>query len=71
VLLVGFARNFAFALIVLPLASAAVTFLLSRRFTTPMAWAIVVALGCGAFCFIGSGLALLLHGLATLFNSLG
>jgi hypothetical protein len=39
VLCVGFARHIAVALVALPLASAALTFLLSRRVATPIAWA--------------------------------
>jgi hypothetical protein len=71
VLFVGFARHIAVALVALPLASAALTFLLSRRVATPIAWAIVIAAGCAAYCFVGSGFALLLHAFATVFQDLG
>jgi hypothetical protein len=71
VLLVGFARHTVIGLAVMPVASATLAFAVGRRVATPIAWAIVIAMGTGAFCFIGNGCALLLHGLAQLFNELG
>lgn len=68
VLFAAFASHARVALAVMPLGSAALVYLLSRRLSTPIAWAIVFAMGCAAFCFIGNACALLLHGLAQFFH---
>ena len=68
VLLAGFARDFTVALIAMPLGSATAAFVLSRRLATPVAWAIVIAMGCAAACLVGNGFALLLHGMAQFFH---
>jgi hypothetical protein len=68
VLLTGWAFSFAIAFVVMPLVSAGIVFAISRRLATPMAWALVIAMGCATFCLIGNGCALLLHGLAQFFH---
>jgi hypothetical protein len=68
VLFVGFASHATVALAAMPLGSAVLAYLLSRRLSTPIAWAIVLAMGCAAFCLIGNAGALFLHGLAQFFR---
>jgi hypothetical protein len=68
VLFVGFASHMAVALVAMPLGSAALAYLLCRQLSTPIAWAIVFALGCAAFCLIGNAGALFIHGLAQFFH---
>jgi hypothetical protein len=60
VLLTGFAAHVTTALVLMPLASAGLAYLVGRLLATPVAWALVFALGCGAFCFIGNSGALML-----------
>jgi low affinity Fe/Cu permease len=45
-----------------------VSFVAGRVVSMSIAWAIVLALGSAAFCFIADGGALLLHGLAQFFH---
>jgi hypothetical protein len=71
VLLSGFAARAAIALAVIPILNGTLVFVLCRRFATPLAWALLFALGSAAFCLIGDSCALLLRGLARLFNALG
>ena len=68
VLFTSFAASFAVALAAMPLASAGLVFVIGRRLSTATAWAVVYALGCAAFCFIGNTCALLLHGLLQFFH---
>jgi hypothetical protein len=68
VLFVGFASHATIALAAMPLGSAAVLYVLSRRLSTPIAWAIVLAMGCAAFCLIANASALFLHGLAQFYH---
>lgn len=68
VLFAGFASHATIALAVMPLVSAALVFALSRRLSIPIAWAIVLGMGCAAFCFCGNACALLLVGLAQFFH---
>jgi hypothetical protein len=68
VLFAGLASPLVVPVVVLPLASGGVTFLVSRLVSTPIAWALVLAMGCAMFCLIGDGCALLLHGLLRFFQ---
>jgi hypothetical protein len=69
VLFTGFAAKAVIALAVLPLASATVVFVVSRRLVaTPLAWAIVIAMGSAAFCFVADTGALALHLFAQFFH---
>jgi hypothetical protein len=68
VLFAGFASHATIALAVMPLASAALVFVLSRRLSIPIAAALVLGSGCAAFCFCGNACALLLVGLAQFFH---
>jgi len=68
VLFTGFAFKPLVALAVLPAVSALVAFVVGRAVALSLPWAIVIALGSGAFCFIADGGALLLHGLMRFFH---
>jgi hypothetical protein len=68
VLFAGFAANATMALAVMPLVSAALVFALGRRLSVPVAWAIVLGMGCAAFCFMGNACALFLAALAHFFH---
>jgi hypothetical protein len=68
VLFAGFASHPTIALAVMPLVSAALVFVLSRRLSTPIAWAILLGMGCAAFCFVGNACALFLDALAQFYR---
>jgi hypothetical protein len=68
VLFAGFASSATMALAGMPVVSAALVFVLSRRLSIPIAWAIVLGMGCAAFCFIGNACALFLGALAQFFR---
>jgi hypothetical protein len=68
VLFTGFAAHVMIALVLLPGASGGIVYAGMRRLATPRAWAIVLAMGCATFCFIGDGCALFLHLLARFFQ---
>jgi hypothetical protein len=57
------------SLVLLPLACAAVTFVLCRWLRTGFAWAISATLGCALFSLTASAAALLLAGLAAFYSS--
>jgi hypothetical protein len=68
VLFAGFASQATVALAVMPLVSAGLVFVLSRRLAVPIAWAILLGMGCAAFCFIGNACALFLGALAQFYS---
>jgi hypothetical protein len=68
VLFAGFASHAMIALVVMPLVSAGLVVVLSRRLSVSIAWAIVLGMGCAAFCFIGNASALFLHALAQFYR---
>jgi hypothetical protein len=69
VLFAGFAQDGTIAFVVMPAVSAAILYVLSRRLSVGVAWALVLAMCCAAFCFVANGCALLLAGLAGFFNA--
>jgi hypothetical protein len=68
VLLTGFASSAMIAMVVMPLVSGGVVFVLGRRLSVSIAWAMAFGMGCAAFCFIGNGGALFLHALGQFYR---
>jgi hypothetical protein len=69
VLFAGFAHDGRVALVGLPLLSGAILYVLGRRLSVGVGWALVLAMCGAALCFIGNGAALLLVGLAGFFQT--
>jgi hypothetical protein len=69
VLFAGFAHDGRIAFVVLPVVSGAILYVLSRALSVGMAWALVLAMCCAAFCFVANGCALLLVGLAGFYRA--
>lgn len=69
VLFAGFAHDGRIALVVMPGVSGALLYVLARRLDVGVAWAIVLAMLCAVFCFVGSGCALFLAGLADFYQT--
>lgn len=69
VLFAGFAHDGRIALVVMPVVSGALLYLLARRLDVGVAWAIALAMFCAAFCFVANGCALLLVGLAGFYHT--
>jgi hypothetical protein len=63
VLAAGFAHDGRIALLVMPLVSGALLFVLARRVAVGVAWALVLAACCAVFCFVANGCALFLAAL--------
>jgi hypothetical protein len=69
VLFAGFAHNGTVALILMPVVSAVALFVLARFQSVGVAWAIVYAMCCAAFCFVANGCALFIVGLVGFFHT--
>src|SRR2546422_411241 len=67
-LFTGFASHVAVALVALPVTAAALTYLIARWVSTPIAWAIVLAMSTAGFCFVGDGCALFLGALGRFYQ---
>jgi hypothetical protein len=69
VLFADFAHDGKIAFVVMPVVSAAILYILSRRLSVGVGWAVVLAMCCAAFCVVANGCALLLAGLAGFYRS--
>jgi hypothetical protein len=69
VLFADFAQNGMIAFIVMPAVSAAILYVLSRRLSVGVGWALVLAMCCAAFSFVANGCGLLLAGLAGFYGT--
>jgi hypothetical protein len=69
VLIADFAHDGTIAFVVMPIVSAAILYMLSRRVAVGVGWALVLAMCCAAFCFVANGCALLLAGLAGFYQT--
>ena len=69
VLFAGFAHDGKVALVVMPIVSAAILYVVSRALSVTVGWALVLAMCCAAFCFVVNGCALLLVGLAGFYRA--
>jgi hypothetical protein len=69
VLFAGFAHSGTVALLLMPVVSGALLYLLARWQSVGVAWGLVYAMCCAAFCFIGNGCALFLVGLLGFFHT--
>ena len=69
VLVAGFAHDGTVALVVIPLLSSAFLFVLARLVSVGVAWSLVLAFYCAAFCFVASGCALFLAAIGQFFHT--
>jgi hypothetical protein len=69
VLFTGLKAHAAIALVAMPLGSATLAYLLSRRLSTPMGRSILLGFGCTTACFVGNGCAMLLAALAGFYST--
>jgi hypothetical protein len=69
VLLAGFAHSAMVAFVALPVASAAVLYVVARYLSVGVAWSLVLAMFTAGFCFVGNGFAFLFVGLADFFHT--
>jgi hypothetical protein len=69
VLVAGFAHDGRIALVLMPLVSGVLLFVLARRFSVGVGWSLVLALCCAAFCFVASACALFLVGFMQFFRT--
>ena len=69
VLFAGFAHDGRIALLVMPLVSGAILYVLARKLDVSVVWAIALAMLCAAFCFVANGCALFLVGLAGFYQA--
>jgi hypothetical protein len=69
VLFAGFTHSGTVALLLMPLVSGALLYLLARWQSVGVAWGLLYAMCCAAFCFIGNSCALLLVGLLGFFHT--
>ena len=69
VLFADFAHEGTTAFVVMPIVSAGLVYVLSRRLSVGVGWALVLAMCCAAFCFVANGCALLLVGLSGFYQT--
>jgi hypothetical protein len=69
VLAAGFAHSGTVALVVLPLVSGGILYVVARLLSVGVAWGIALAMFCATFCFVANGVALFIAGLANFFQT--
>jgi hypothetical protein len=68
VLFAEFAHDGTIALVAMPIVSALLVYVLGRRLSVGVGWAILLAMFCAVFCFMANACALLLAGLGQFYS---